>query len=324
VEWTRTGRAALVGCATAIGVVALGSVALMALIALAFSTLDFDLGFGGDDDANPELARAIDACDADAVEAELEKGADHFDGGAYETFGRDGPTMESAITCGPEITGLLTRYSVGNDGGDAVLQAAVATGQPELAAAALDAGAEIDGQDDAGDTALLDAVTGDDGPMVELLLSRGADLNIANEGGHTPLLRAVGFNRPLLVARLLVAGADPDVTATVTGLEMMAASGGYLDEEGVPVYPDEMPVQDKLETLGPALGEDRTGPLSDITGVSPLYVAVVISSDAVVLALLDAGADPTIGAGLHEHLPADAAELLGRTELAARIRAAGG
>ena len=93
--------------------------------------------------------------------------------------------------------------------------------------------------------------TSDDGPMVELLLSRGADVNIANEGGHTPLLRAVGFDRPLLVARLLAAGADPNVTATVTYLEMMAASGGYLDEDGLPVPPEETPILETLEELRP-------------------------------------------------------------------------
>ena len=84
----------------------------------------------------PSWSAAIGACDADAVEAELEKGRDQFDGGAFELNGRSGPTMEAAIGCGPEMTALLTRYSVGNDGGDAVLQAAVATRRPELAAAA--------------------------------------------------------------------------------------------------------------------------------------------------------------------------------------------
>ena len=128
VEWNRTGRAALVGCATAIGVVALGLTALVAIVAVALSNMDWQLfEFGGDDDANPELERAIKACDADAVEAELEKDRDQFDGGAFELFGTDGPTMEAAVACGPAMTGLLTRYSVGNDGGDAVLQAAVAT-----------------------------------------------------------------------------------------------------------------------------------------------------------------------------------------------------
>ena len=194
----------------------------------------------------------------------------------------------------PGDDGLLTRYSVGNDGGDAVLQAAVATRRPELAAAALDAGADIDGQDDAGDTALLDAATSDDGAMVELLLSRGADVNIANEGGHTPLLRAVGFNRPLLVARLLAAGADPNVTATVTGLEIDGRQRRRTwTRTGVPVYPEEIPVLETLEELRPALGHAPKTVSLSITPVTPLYVAVVVSSDEVVLALLDAGADPT-------------------------------
>ena len=128
VQWTRAGRSALVGCATAIGVVALGLTALAVLVAAALSTMDWSLfDFGGDDDANPELERAIGACDADAVEAELEKNSRPVRRRGLRALQADGPTMEAAIVCGPEMTALLTRYSVGNDGGDAVLQAAVAT-----------------------------------------------------------------------------------------------------------------------------------------------------------------------------------------------------
>ena len=161
--------------------------------------------------------------------------------------------------------------------------------------------------------------------MVELLLSRGADLNIANEGGHTPLLRAVGFNRPLLVARLLAAGADPNVTATVTGMEIMAASGGYLDEDGTPVQPDETPIMDVLEDLGPALGRPRRSMSLQTSPTSPRSTWRWSSAATRSCTRCSTpGRTRPSAPGLRAHLPADAAELLGRTELAARIRAAGG
>ena len=327
-EPNRTGKAAVLGCFTAVGGLALGMLVVIVVVAVAISTIDWDFNlFGGDDDANPELARAIDACDADAVEAELEKGEDHFDGGASEIFGQDGPTMESAIACGPEITGLLTRYSVGNDGGDAVLQAAVATRRPELVVAALEAGAEIDGQDDAGDTALLDAVTVGDLAVAQLLLLGGADPELPNEAGHTPLFRAVAFDHVEIVATLLDVGADPDASASITdtdvlGLMMVEANGAAAG--GGTVGPAGHDVGRAVNLLGPSLGLPDSGPWR-LDRVTVLYLAVAVSADDTsAIALLDAGADPTVGVGQFSHRPADAAERLGRTDLAARIRTAGG
>lgn len=320
-------RWAIVGIGGFFATAFVGGIVLLVVLAMGLAltmpSCEVELG-ATDDDRNPELERAIGDCDVDAVEAELVKGADQFDGGAFELFGRGGPTMEEAIACGPELTALLTRYSVGNDGGDAVLQAAVATGRPELVTAALDAGADVDGQDSSGDTALLDAVTSNDGAMVELLLIRGADPDVANEAGHTPLLRAVGFDRPLLIARLLTAGADPNLTASVSRSDIVLAGGGFVDEAGELVDQADLPGTRVIEALAPALGYLDADSVDTIHPITPLYVAVAVSTDEVALALLDAGADPTIGAGPAGHLPADAADLLGRTELAARIRAAGG
>ena len=43
VEWTGRARSALVGCATAIGVVALGVTALAVIVAVALSNMDWQL-----------------------------------------------------------------------------------------------------------------------------------------------------------------------------------------------------------------------------------------------------------------------------------------
>jgi Ankyrin repeats (3 copies) len=327
-EPNRSGKAAVLGCFTAVGGLALGMLVVLVVVGVAISSIDWDFNlFGGDDDRNPELERAIDECDHDAVEAELEKGADQFDGGAFELFGTEGPTMEAAIACGPEITDLLTRYSVGNDGGDAVLQAAVATGRPELAAAALDAGADVDGQDDAGDTALLDAVTAGDLAVAQLLLLGGADPELPNEAGHTPLFRAVAFDHAEIVATLLDAGADPNASASITDtdvLGLMMVEANVAVAGGGTVGPAGHNVDRAVRQLGPNLGLPDSGPWR-LDQVTVLYLAIAVSADdSSAIALLDAGADPTVGVGRFSHRPADAAELLGRTELAARIRAAGG
>lgn len=320
-RWAIVGIGGLFATMFASGLVLLVVIAIG--LAIAAPSCEFEL-FAYDDDRNPELERAIRDCDVAGVEAELVKGADQFDGGSFELFDHGGPTLESAIACGPEMAAVLTRFAVGNDGGDVMVQVAAETGDPALVAAVLDAGGDIDGQDDAGDTALLDAVTVNDGAMVDLLLDHGADPDVANDGSHTPLLRAVGFDRPLLVARLLAAGANPDIPATITRSDIVLAGGGFLDAQGNAVPDDQLPGNRVLDVLGPELGFLSGDSVQSIPSVTPLYVAVAVSTDDVVAALLDAGADPTVGSGATDHLPADAADLLGRTELAARIRAAGG
>lgn len=328
VQWDRVGKGGLIGCGVLAGGVVLVSIALAVALVVGIRSIDwnFDFDLGGDD-PDPALTAAVEACDVAKVESELEKGGRLFDGGRFELFGDEGVTIESALGCGPEMATLLTRYVVENDGGDPVLQAAVRTRSPEILAAVVAAGADLDAVDDAGDSPLLTAVTIGDRAMVELLLLAGADPAVDNEAGHTPLFRAVAFDRSDLVDALLAGGASTEAAAAVTDRDVLtlglALAGEELEAgETVDTRPELFDRIDLLlEPLGARLDPGAQWAVDDVT---PLYLAVAVSGDEVVSALLAAGADPGVGAGPNRHLPADAADLLGRTEVAALIRAAGG
>jgi hypothetical protein len=276
------------------------------------------------------LQEAVAACDVAGVEDELEKGGRQFEGGRFVLFGDGEPSLDSALACGAEMATLLATYVVENEGGDPVLQAAVRTRDPAIVTAVLDAGADVDAIDDAGDTALLQAASVGDEAIVRLLLQAGADPDIAADSGHTPLFRAVAADAGGIVEALLGAGADPGAQVDVSSLDILAiavqqATQEVAEGDGAV----EWPIDEVLAVLGPELGLPPGTTASDSPGiinVSTLYLAVALSGDEVVLALLDAGADPTAvsGPGPYHHLPAEAADALGRTELAERIRAAGG
>lgn len=89
------------------------------------------------------------------------------------------------------------------------LLSAVEQGDPEGAAAALDAGASPDAADRYGVTALVRAAGRGDTATVELLLERGAKVDKGTAQDNTPLMLAAARGHREIVARLLDAGADP-------------------------------------------------------------------------------------------------------------------
>ena len=86
---------------------------------------------------------------------------------------------------------------------------AVARGDTDAAAAALDAGARPDAADRYGVTALVRAAGRDDQAMVDLLLERGAQVDKSTAQDNTALMLAAARGHREMVARLLQAGADP-------------------------------------------------------------------------------------------------------------------
>lgn len=322
VQWGRAGKAAAVAAATIVGGLTLGWLALIGVVILA-------IGFGGcevdlewsmtDDDEDPALERAIADCDLAAMEAELEKGTDQFDGGAFELFGGEAPAMEDAVACGPKAAALLTRYAVGNDGGDVVLQAAVSTGDPVLVTAVLDAGADVDGRDDAGDTALLDAATDGEADLVEVLLARGADPDAANEAGHVPLIRAVGLRHPDVVAALLVGGAATEPELSVTSVDLLFALLAAGEDGAGEGSSDPDAVLDRaLEAFGAERDPAEGAP--DVLGTArPLFIAAALGDAESVQLLLAAGADPLAPGGAAGNLPVDAARIMGHKDVVALL-----
>jgi hypothetical protein len=259
------------------------------------------------------LQVAIEGCDTAGVEAELEKGGRQFAGGRFDLFD-DGVTLGDAVRCGPEMAALLAGYEVLNHGGDPVLHAAVATGNQEIVAAVLDAGADVDAVDDAGDSPLLDAATSDEVWVVEQLLAAGADPNLPNDAGHTPLLRAVGVGRAEVVALLLAAGASPEAEGEVSVLDVLGAmamgpSPELVDEE-------------MLHRVGEVFGATEYQgdvPVGPFGTARPLFVAAVVGDAVMVQQLLDAGADPTAPGGAARRLPVDAARIMGHDDVVALL-----
>lgn len=92
-------------------------------------------------------------------------------------------------------------------------QLIVALKKRDFAAAevALNAGADINGQNIRGETPVFFFAENSSLPMLEWLITHGADVNIPNEEHETPLFRAVFENEAKAVDMLLNAGADVDI-----------------------------------------------------------------------------------------------------------------
>ena len=262
-------------------------------------------------DWDPSLRRGVRNCSASEVEAAIVDDGAYFDGGTFELFG-GGSALEDAVACGPEMAALLARIEAYNDGGDTPLHAAVFLERPDLVAAVLDAGADVDGQDASGDTALLDAASAGSVPMVELLLSRGADPDLANDQGHNPLVRAVAFGYADVVRPLLAAGASPEVEVTVSTLEAWLTVA--LPDEG-------RSMEDTMDLIDEAFGvEPHPDQVVVVLGPArPLFIAAARGDAAVVQLLLDAGADPTVPGGTAGNRPVDAARIMGHDDVVALL-----
>jgi ankyrin repeat protein len=111
--------------------------------------------------------------------------------------------------------------------GKTVATLAAESGNPEIVAALLDAGADFMSVDESGSTPALSAVRGMGGSedihaIIEMLGLHGADLNQGNEY-HTPLFYAVDTGDARLVEALLMAGADPSAPAADGRLPVVTA-----------------------------------------------------------------------------------------------------
>eukprot|EP00288_Rhodomonas_lens_P003238 CAMPEP_0177720908 /NCGR_PEP_ID=MMETSP0484_2-20121128/16864_1 /TAXON_ID=354590 /ORGANISM="Rhodomonas lens, Strain RHODO" /LENGTH=484 /DNA_ID=CAMNT_0019233177 /DNA_START=20 /DNA_END=1474 /DNA_ORIENTATION=+ len=76
---------------------------------------------------------------------------------------------------------------------------------------ALNAGADVNGQDAAGRTALHMAAAYGVGPIASLLIDKGADPDVQDKMGLTPMHMAAGYVRPTTVKLLIENGADPEL-----------------------------------------------------------------------------------------------------------------
>lgn len=78
----------------------------------------------------------------------------------------------------------------------------------------IEAGADIDARSDAQWTPLLDATGGGNHKAMRILIARGADVNAQNKYGRTPLMVAVMNNKPEAIRILLASGANRNLRDT--------------------------------------------------------------------------------------------------------------
>jgi len=156
------------------------------------------------------------------------------------------------------------------------LHEAVALGTPADVAAALDAGEPLEARDWWSRTAWLVALLMGDLAKAELLLKRGADLTARGRCGQPPLFYAIQGRHPGVVHWLLQHGADVHQADEFGRTALMEA-----------VAADELESVELLLAAGADVGVDANG-----TALS------LGQSRAVILRLLEAGADPAdLGCG---------------------------
>jgi len=228
---------------------------------------------------------------------------------------RDGLTArEHARAAGHrEIAQLLARVEqdpVRRGRADAVLLQAARTGDPDTAALALRAGADLEGRDDRRRTPLLLAVTEDRLAAARLLVYLGADPDAVDDQQDTPwLVTGVTGSVPMLEV-LLPARPDLTLRNRYGGVSVIpAAERGHVDY-----------VRRVVRT---GIDVDHVNDL----GWTALLEAVILGDGGprhqeIVRILLDAGADPDIadkdGVTALEH-----AERRGYDEIARRLGRAG-
>jgi hypothetical protein len=107
-----------------------------------------------------------------------------------------------------------------------ILSTAVRSGNTEIAALLIDAGAEINRPSgDRGYSPLMDAAQRGDAAMVNLLLDKGADPGVRSKDGQTALIVCAGRGDVAMSRTLVEHGADPLV---VDSLGMSAAGYAHL------------------------------------------------------------------------------------------------
>jgi ankyrin repeat protein len=189
------------------------------------------------------------------------------------------------------------------------LVAAVLAGDTELAALALDAGADPSAYDPETTNGPLSlAITRDDTAMVRLLVDAGAIIEWP-EFDYSELQTAGTFAGAEVTQILLEAGARPDGVGASVGLPVFLAA-----------YEGNLAALAALLEAGadPNLfSEDAPRP------APPIFGAAYGGSTDAVLMLIDAGADVTVRSP-EGYGPADWADSQGHRELAELLRSFGG
>jgi ankyrin repeat protein len=211
-------------------------------------------------------------------------------------------SIDSHIAAGADLDAQDAR-------GMTALAIAVAAGKGAAVDRLLAAGATIDARDTAGWTALGHALRTDHAAIAVALIHAGADVRSLQGNGTTPLLLAVGSRQAGLIAPLVQAGARIDAADASGATPLIAAAAAGADDcvEALLTAGARPALVDKrgrtalwhAANRGSTTSVDMLSGKSpvnaaDADGTTPLAAAAARGHDAVIRALLGAGADAGI------------------------------
>ena len=207
--------------------------------------------------------------------------------------------MRTLLDAGAEVDARPRPFELAfSRGRNTPLHNAARNPDPEVAAALLEAGADVTARGRGGETPLHYAAGNRNPAMAELLLEAGAEVNAPGSDGITPLHRAAaGNSNPAVIAALLAAGADVDARGAYNRAH--APAGRVTALHNAAYWNSNPEIVTMLVAAGadpdggdvrarPPVGPGTSMRLGDFQARSPISLA---ASPAVIEALVRAGAD---------------------------------
>ena len=180
------------------------------------------------------------------------------------------------------------RASAASAAGLTALLFAARVGDVESARILLDAGANVNDTADEGLSALGFATVRGHVPMATFLLTRGADAN-AGDPGYAPLHWAAGsWETTLTTTDITILREGNDEWNALPGVrgEKLQLVKSLLAHGADPNL--------RMKAAPPRAGSTKNPQLPELVGATPYFLAAMAGDAAVMQALLDAGADPSL------------------------------
>ncbi len=265
--------------------------------------MDLLIGAGADADTQNDYgATPLHVAGSNASAEAVEK---LFDAGADPNVALPTgvtPLMEASRRGKADVVSLLLSHGADpklseSNGGQTALMWALGENHTEVVRLLVEHGADVNAPSGGDFTPLMFAAQQGNADTAQLLLDAGADPNAAYPpSGMTPLLIASVSGHAQIVPVLLDGGADPDVTDKDG---FMALHYAAENKEAVPILHSLLlhgaDANARLVQNRPThFDNDAGGVRIEQTGATPLLLAAEVNNIDAVMALVDAGADPTV------------------------------